>query len=212
MSGIITRITKNKWDRNRKNIYIDGTFAFSVNLFESLSLKKNDTLEDDQISEYQKDSHVYQAYEDAIRLLKTRHRSTGEMKIRLKQKKYPDPIIQKTIHRLLEESYLNDLEFARMWTDSRMRFSPRSRYALSFELKQKGISEEIIDKVLQKADDTVLAWETVRKKISHWKHLEGDSFRHKVFSLLKNRGFTYDISADIFEKACVKKEEFLNME
>jgi regulatory protein len=207
MPGIITKITRNRHDQNRKNVSIDGSFAFSVNLFESLSLKKDDCLNDDEIKHYQENSYEYQAYEDSIRILKARIKSTHELKFRLKGKEYPENIIEKAVQRLQEENYLNDMEFARIWTDNRVRFSPRSRYALSFELKQKGISEEIIDKILKKTDDSILAWNAIRKKIYHWKDLEDETFRHKVLNLLKNRGFNYDVSLDAFEKACLKRNQ-----
>ncbi len=52
--------------------------------------------------------------------------------------------------------YLNDEEFAVQWIDNRQSFRPRSCMALTYELKSKGVSTVIIDRVLADFDERLL--------------------------------------------------------
>jgi regulatory protein len=88
---------------------------------------------------------------------------------------------------------LDDEEFSRYWVEQRETFKPRSRFALSQELRQKGITNAVIEKVLSGLDEEVSARRAVAKQARRWEHLPRDLFRRKVSGYLSRRGFDYEI-------------------
>ncbi len=143
------------------------------------------------------------AYSNCLRFLGSRARSVKETIEYLKKKKFTSATIDKTIQRLLKEHLLDDKIFAEMFVESREKFRPRSKFALSFELKQKGIDRNIIEEAIKDIDELESAWSAVSPKLSLWQNFDRKKIKNKIFSYLKNRGFCYDISAATF-KRCSK--------
>lgn len=132
------------------------------------------------------------AIQDALKLLAYRSRSVHEMTMRLQDKGYSDSDISETINRLLEWGYLNDSQFAEDWVKNRLRNKPMGSIRLRKELQQKGISNEIIDLVLEKEYSQDLEFKTARGLA--FISLKGQpSNWGKVAALLQRRGFSFDI-------------------
>ncbi len=154
----------------------------------------------------QADIQLSKAYNNCLRFLSPRARSVKEIIDYLKKKKFSSATIDKTIQRLLREHLLDDKIFADMFVENREKFRPRSKFALSFELKQKGIDEHIIDEAVKDIDELKSAWSAVKPKLCLWQNFDSTKFKKKIFGYLKNRGFSYDISA----VTCEKCSKYLN--
>ena len=87
-------------------------------------------------------------YNSALRFLSFRPRSENEVRDNLLEKKAVQEIIEKIILKLKEHNFINDLEFAKHWIESRIRFKPRSSRLIQMELKQKGIAQDLIDNLI----------------------------------------------------------------
>jgi Uncharacterized protein conserved in bacteria len=74
----------------------------------------------------------------AFQMLKFRNRSRREIYDRLKRKGFSEEIISQAIDFLARLKYLDDEEFARSWSQSRIA-KPLGLRRISFELKQKGV-------------------------------------------------------------------------
>ena len=92
---------------------------------------------------------------------------------------------------------MNDQEFASLWVENRTQFKPRGKRALSSELFQKGIHNEIIEDVLGELDEEMLAYQCARSKISKYRGLDEKAFQNKLSGLLSRRGFPYHIIKDV---------------
>ncbi len=57
-------------------------------------------------------------------------------------------IIDKVIQKLKEQKFINDEEFGKWWVEQRTTFKPRSLRLIKTELRQKGISNEVVDKMI----------------------------------------------------------------
>lgn len=134
------------------------------------------------------------AYNQAILFLTARARSILETENNLKKKGFDPELIDHTISRLKQENLLDDREFAALFVESRERFRPKSRFALGYELKKKGISTTIIHEALQDVDDGDAALRAVKAKIGQWQKLNAQAFKKKVMNHLRNRGFSYEVS------------------
>ena len=137
-----------------------------------------------------------------MRLLGPRPRSVKEIQDHLRKKNFMPLIIEKTTKKLLQERLLDDREFAYLFVENREQFRPRSKFALAFELRQKGIHDNIIEDVLKDIDEFKSAWSAVKPKLCIWCNLDNKNFKKKIFNYLRNRGFSYEISLLTYDRCC----------
>lgn len=197
---VITKLEVQKKNKRRVNVFIDEQYAFALNIMAAASLYKGQELSHDKIEELKREDEQTLAYNNSIRFLAHRARSTAEMNHYMIGKGYRPETIKKTIDRLHCESYLNDADFTRQWIDSRTRFNPKGRWALRQELLQKGVEEEIIETALHAHVDEDAAWAAVQKKLDSWKKLDRNSMQKKMYTYLSNRGFSFETTRSIFNR------------
>ncbi|RLD04817.1 MAG: regulatory protein RecX, partial [Chloroflexota bacterium] len=106
-------------------------------------------------------------------------------------------IIERVVDRLRGASLVNDWDFASQWVENRVQFKPRGKRALSSELFQKGIGNEIIEDVLAELDEEELAYACARSRITKFTGMEKKAFQKKLSGLLTRRGFPYHVTKDV---------------
>jgi len=128
--------------------------------------------------------------------LSYRPRSEKEVRDKFKTKQVESHIIEKIITKLKEKRFLNDEEFAKGWIESRNRFKPRSLRLIKIELKQKGIGEDVIDKMIKDKglmiNDLDSAKKLVEKKIERFRKLSKQEIYQKLGRFLASKGFNWD--------------------
>lgn len=194
----ITDLVIQKKNNQRVNIFLDEKYAFALDIMKAATLCRGQKLSDEKINRLKTEDSFSRALNNAVRFLGHRARSTKEIEVYLSGKDFADETIEKVIEKLLAEKYLDDIDFTRMWIESRMKFNPKSSWALKFELRQKGIKDSIIENALTNYDDNKAAWDSVQKKLSLWKNLDPEKFRKKLYTFLSNRGFNYETTTDIY--------------
>ncbi len=139
----------------------------------------------------------------ACKLLKYRSHSEKEIKERLKQKKFNDDTVADTIRWLKEKNYLDDSKFTKEWIAQRKR-KGYSEKLIRWELKQKGISEQISNLDLSNQEqflsDQEVAKKIVEKKIKLYKNLEPAKVKQRIQNLLLRRGFSWEVIGEILKK------------
>jgi regulatory protein len=198
--GKITAITRQKRNKERVNIFIDGTYAFSLAEITAAWLKTGQELTPEDIARLDAEDAVEKAKQSAYRYLSYRPRSTAEVRQNLLKKEYDEPVVEQVLARLNELNLLNDRDFARFWIEQRETFKPRSQRALRQELYQKGISREIIDEAISGVDETAAARKAAQKKAQNWNHLPRETFFSKMNGFLQRRGFNYAITKTVTEE------------
>ncbi len=133
------------------------------------------------------------AQDVALHFLKFRPRSCFEIERKLKQKKFSDLEIKKTIEILKQEKLLDDLKFARLWIRNRNQLSPRGEKLLFLELRKLGIDSEIVQKALKIEDlpETEKAKIVFDKKKKSLAKLSPKDFKQKMIQHLARRGFDW---------------------
>jgi len=135
---------------------------------------------------------VEKALHLAVRYLGYRPRSEQEVTDYLKKKQYDKKSISKVIALLKYHDYLNDETFARLFVESRKRQNPKSKFALGYELKQKGISSHVRETVLKDYKDIPMARKALGSKLGQWQHLDLEKKKKKALNYLRYRGFGYE--------------------
>lgn len=136
-------------------------------------------------------------YNKALKFLSYRPRSEKEIVDKLRTKKAPEEIIDKVIKKLKEYKFLDDDEFARVWIQSRVRSGPRSWKTILFELKKKGVSDEIaqvqISNFKNQTPDEEMAKILLEKRIHRLKNknLSKEKKYQKLGMFLASKGFDW---------------------
>lgn len=154
-------------------------------------------------------------YNSALRFLSYRPRSEKEVRERLRIRnqesgiKNLNSIIDQVIQKLKEYNFINDLEFARKWIESRMKFRPRSLRLIKLELKKKGISDETIQTIIHDSkfiihSDLEQARKLVKKRLSRYKGLDRQKTYEKLGRFLASKGFDWNTIKDSIDEVLKK--------
>jgi regulatory protein len=193
----ISAIEVQKKRSNRVNIYLDGEFAFGLELITAAWLKVGQELEEKKIEQLQAEDARERAFQQALLFLSYRARSESEIRKNLQKHEIPESVIEETIERLRKDGLANDDQFARAWVENRSTFRPRSRRMMAMELRQKGLDDESTKSALESVDDEALAYEAAQKRAPRFKGLEWSEFRTKLSGFLARRGFSYSVIAPV---------------
>lgn len=134
----------------------------------------------------------------SYRYLSIRNRSVKEMRDYLVKRKASEEVIERVIVSLQEHKFLNDETFARSWVLNRARLKPKGKVLLKIELRQKGISDELIQKVLDEVqeeipDELSQAKSLIIKRMERMKGAPRDEIYSRVGGFLSRRGFSWDV-------------------
>lgn len=195
---IITALEVQKRNKERVNVYLDDEFAFGLNLMDAANLRKGQMLTADEIAVLTDDDAVHKAVERGIDFLSYRPRSIDEVRRNLIKKEIPESAVEEAIIRLQNLGYLDDEAFARFWIENRDTFKPMSPMALRFELRQKGITDNILDTLFDEMLDVEdSAYRAAKKRIQRYRGKTRQEFKHKLSGTLQRRGFSYSIINDV---------------
>ena len=212
MAGKITAIRVQKRNPNRANVYVDEEFALGLPMIEAAKLSKGQFLSDSDIAALRAANERERAHEYALNLLSYRPRSSAEVTRRLRQKGFSQPTIDTTLERLLRAQLLDDEAFARYWISNRERFRPRGSYALRYELRQKGIADDVIDTLLGEFDETDSAYRAAMQRLSGWQRSDQSrqtdpaKLQRRLTDYLRRRGFSYTVIRDVWERIVAESD------
>ncbi len=196
MTRRITSLKLQKRNHQRVNVYLDGEYAFGLTRIVAAWLAVGTELSEEKIAQLQAEDQREMAYQRALNLLNFRPRTEAEIRQNLRRHNMEEEIIQYVLERLKDNGLVNDAGFAQIWVDNRAEIRPRSRRALAFELKQRGVDSAIIEETLDKVDDSAMAYQAAQRQAQKIKNYEWREFRLKMLRYLAQRGFAYDVSAE----------------
>ena len=148
-------------------------------------------------------------YKASIRYLSFRTRSEKEVRDYLTKKECDQLISKRIIDSLVRDHFLNDEEFAKMWIRERTLIKPKAIRVIKMELKQKGISKELIEGAFENSDDSPvdlnLALKLAEKKLRTI-HDQSDKFKvkEKLGRYLASKGFDWDTIKAAIDQALAK--------
>jgi len=143
------------------------------------------------------DKELTRAKNTAYRYLTYRPRSRHELDEKLREKAFSEDIITIVIDLCARLGYIDDTQFSRQWTLSRIRLRGFGRRRIEQELKNKGIDREIIQQVFADifVDETEI--ETAKlvagKKINTMKCVDREARRRRLAGFLERKGFSFEI-------------------
>lgn len=198
--GVVTALEVQKRDKERVNVFIDGEFAFGLNLLDAARLRKGQVLAEAEIAALRDADAVVQAVNRAAHFLSYRPRSEQEVRRNLKEKETPADVIEAAIEKMTAMGYLDDAAFARYWVDNRSQFKPLSHRALRQEMRQKGLSDSVIDEALGELGESDLAYKAAETQLRKLRSRTEQEFKTKMNAFLQRRGFSYSTTQDVVRR------------
>lgn len=212
----ITRITTQKRNKQRYNIYLDqkgkDSYAFSVDedILIKYMLRKGMEVDQETIDTLMEKDSFHKAFTLALNYLSYRMRSEKEIRTYLMDKEIDDEKIEYVVKRLKEENYLNDKEFAIALVRTRIQTSSKGPLLVKKELYEKGVVDPIAGEALEHYtfdEQVTKASKWVDKKLK----LDGKkSFREqlqKTQQTLMQKGFTSDVIQTVMAEVKEDKDE-----
>lgn len=189
----ITDLKQGVKNPDRVNVYVNDKFSFSLDISQvvDLNVKVGRVVSFEELSKFKKASEFGKLYQRTLEWVLVRPRSEKETRDYLYKKifekkldkNYTDRIIEK----LKSKKYLDDLKFAEYYVENRFVKKGVSAKRLRMELMKKGISKDIIERVLNESsrnDEEEIA------KIIAKKRAKYDD--EKLTAYLLRQGFLYD--------------------
>lgn len=145
------------------------------------------------------------ALDQAVRLLSGRAHGRAELESKLKKKGFDPESIASVMERLEQLRLLDDRAFAGSCMASQARRRPEGKFKTRARLKQKGLSDEIIEETIAGYDQTELCRNAAERKL---RTLSGppETIRKKLFTFLRNRGFDWSTIKETVNELIVDNE------
>ncbi|MDD4844038.1 MAG: RecX family transcriptional regulator [Anaerotignum sp.] len=200
---LVTKITPQKRDPAKYNIYIDEEYVFALlpQDMEYFNIKEGKEVSEKTVVFIQKTLIYIQAQDKALQFIGYKMRTEKEVAQKLAENDFTDEIIEEVINFLIKYKYIDDREYAHKYIKERLRLSPRGAYALQMELMQKGIPENICKEVLSQTDfsETEDAVKWLEKKTrGQWP--PDEKKKKQLYGFLQRKGYSYGVIKDAFEE------------
>lgn len=204
----ITSIKKQK-KSGRVNVFVDGKFSFGASLETLLKhgVKKDKEIDEERVRKLKEESDLEKVYGRLLRFSTIRPRSEKEIKLWFKRKNVDSLLVSQVFNKLKNTGLVDDETFAKWWIEQRKEFRPKSKIALTSELKQKGISGEVISKILGEMDissELEFAKRVALKKLRVLSGLPFDEKKRKLLGFLGRRGFSWETAKKAIDEILEK--------
>lgn len=181
-------------DRKKYVVYIDGEEAFTLQKHEIVKFKlQPDTVLTEEKYEEIMASLNKKAKLKAMEYLKQSDKSELELRTKLKRAFFPESCIQVAIDYVKQYGYINDIKYAENYIYSHK--NNKSKQALEFELRKKGISEDIIRNCMEEEYSLEMELEAIRKQIakkcSNVSSLTSEE-KVKLMASICRKGYSYE--------------------
>lgn len=153
----------------------------------------------DEVPGLERGYEIAVARQAAIRLLKVRPRSAGEIRRELVRRKHRAEAIGAVVADFEETGLLDDRLFARLWIRERIERKGFGRRRIASELVQKGVDREIVESELDSGFDeegeVAVAERAARARLRRLQSVPLETRKRRVYTYLMRSGFTSDIAA-----------------
>lgn len=210
--NIITKIEIGKRNKERVNIYIDDEFAFSLSaeIVYKENLARKQVIDVEKLTRLAREDEFMKCKSSALKIVERSYKTEKEIFNKLITKEYSKESINRTIEFLREYNLINDRNYVKMYVKDKLKSQGKNK--IKYNLKRKGISDELIIEELSKIDDEdskngaiILA----QKKYNELKRRESDQYKlsQKLYRFLISKGYNYDLASDVM-KEVIKKDEY----
>lgn len=193
-SGTVTAIEpQERRGGRRSNVFLDGRYAFSLATDLAVQeLRVGEPIASDRYAALIVKDQDSRAFDAGLRFLGARPRSEREIRDRLARHDFDVQAIDRAIERLRHLKLVDDTAFAEYWVEQRASHRPRGARLLKQELRQKGVSQDVLSEAIPDGDDPDGAYRAAHRKASSLRALDERTFKQRLGGFLQRRGYGYE--------------------
>jgi regulatory protein len=187
-------------DKRRSKVLTDEDFAFALYRGElrAYNIEEGSQLSSEAYREILEKILFKRAKERTLYLLRSRDRTELEIRRKLKDGHYPQEAIDYAVDFLKRYRFVDDENYGRNYISA--YGDKKSRKQLEFELQNKGLAREEIDRLLEEcqvSEEQQIA--KFLKKKGYEKDITQPKERAKLAAALARKGFSYDAIYQVME-------------
>ena len=206
----VTRIAEQKRRPNRRNVYLDGAFAFgcNVNVVAKFRLREGMALTAELVRQIELGEVKQECFDRAMAALGSRLHSRAELHRKLMRREYGQTVVDAVLDDLARLGYVNDEQFARTKAMSAAQHKHHGRRRAFVDLRRAGVTGDVagraLDDVYAAQDSTAVAKELALKQLPRLQRLDPLVARRRLVSMLQRRGFDYDAIKPVVDEVLGK--------
>jgi regulatory protein len=203
---VITRIVEQKRRPNRRNVYLDGKFAFgcNINVVARFRLREGMNLSPEQVKQIEQGEVKQECFDAAMRFLQLRLHSRAELHKKLMRREYGEQIINAVLDDLTRLNYLDDARFAKTKALSAAQHRQQGRRRAFLEILKAGVKGDVagraVEDVYDVTDSLAIARQLATKQAPRLRKLDPITAKRRLIGMLQRRGFDYDTIRPIVEE------------
>ena len=135
--------------------------------------------------------------------LAVRAKSRGELAAQLKRRGIPLDVAEDVLDRLARSGLIDDLDFARQWSRSRLSSKKISKRVLAQELRKKEVADDLIAIALDEIstdDEYEAALQLGERKARSLQNYAEDVRERRITSALARKGYNYSIISRVLKE------------
>ena len=194
----VTKLLPQKRNPDRRSVYLDGDFAFGVNLnvVAAFRLREGQQLTAEQVDAILRGEVRQECFDHGLRLLARRLHSRAELRRKLGRREYGDPVIDPVLDDLARLGYLDDERFAAAMAQSLRQHRRVGARRAVVELVRAGVPVDLAQRAAADAyatsDPVAEAKRLVAKQAARLRALDPQVARRRLAGLLQRRGYDLD--------------------
>lgn len=196
--AVITQIKQNVKNKNKVSVFADGEFLCSVTMDSILKchVQVGDEADGDALKNALFASDVSTAFQKAVDWICRAPKTKAQAQKYLAGKGFSADVITAATAKLEEYRYIDDGEYARIYSEFYCNTKGKKRIA--YELKAKGVADDHIEEAQEAIGDQTEAALSVAQKYMRSKQATKENLQ-KLFRYLAGRGFDFDVCRE-----CIK--------
>ena len=196
----VTGIVESTRRDGRFVVELDGKMGptVSIEIIDRLGLRVGVPVDGQKLAALESEAAALGAYDRALNLLAFQARSARELKRRLVQKGEDPALADAAVARLVERGLLDDADYARQLTRSKVLGAGASKRRVQQELFKKGVARETADAAIaevfedEQVDEQAIVDDAARKKARALAKLDPDTRRRRLYGFLARKGYDGD--------------------
>lgn len=214
---VVTGLEAQKKNPNRLNLFVDGHFCcgVSLNIVAKYKLFNDKPIDEQTMEQLLLDSLLERILDRVIQYLSSYGKTEKQVKQYIKELLFKkkgvwfskdilldeDNIISRIMKFVKRNGLVDDKKYTQDYINERRSNKPRSIFLIKSELRKKGISDEIIEQVMDNLDmfdlnDEQLIVELCKKKYGVEKISKDD---RKKIAFFQRKGFNWEVISSILD-------------
>ncbi|MBS7344615.1 MAG: recombination regulator RecX [Caryophanon sp.] len=207
----ITKITRQKNNDERYNIFLDEEYAFAVDeaVLIQFELKKGKVLDEFDIGDITYEEEIRKAFNKALQFLSFQMRSEHEVKEKLLAQGFGEAVILEAIQKLYRYNFLDDAAYSKALLETKKKTQKKGPRAIAQDMHKKGIDQQLQQQVLSdysEQEQINVATQLAEKVVRGETKKTPMQLKQKIQDLLLRKGYSFAIITSVIENIQIERE------